>query len=114
MKKGIVLNATDYLLPTEICAMVNVVIDAKNQSLKLCAVDGVDVVSVFCIKWNFQTLHCIYQLERLCVYINENWLESNHFEHNNSFFDTCDNILQEKAKQESKEKKVNFQFSLLS
>ena len=47
LKKGIVLNATDYLLPTEICAMVNVVIDAKNQSLKLCAVDGVDVVS-FC------------------------------------------------------------------
>jgi hypothetical protein len=45
LKKGIVLNATDYLLPTEICAMVNVVIDAKNQSLKLCAVDGVDVVS---------------------------------------------------------------------
>ena len=25
--------------------MVNVVLDAKNQSLKLCAVDGVDVVS---------------------------------------------------------------------
>ena len=48
LKKGVLLNATDYILPTEICAMVNVVIDAKNQSLKLCAVDGVDVVS-FCL-----------------------------------------------------------------
>lgn len=27
------------------CAMVNVILDAKNQSLKLCAVDGIDVVS---------------------------------------------------------------------
>lgn len=26
--------------------MVNVVLDAKNQSFKLCSVDGVDVVSV--------------------------------------------------------------------
>jgi hypothetical protein len=26
------------------CAMVNVILDAKNQSFKLCAVDGVDVV----------------------------------------------------------------------
>lgn len=26
--------------------MVNVILDAKNQSFKLCAVDGVDVVSV--------------------------------------------------------------------
>ncbi|CAG2064346.1 unnamed protein product, partial [Timema podura] len=25
------------------CAMVNVILDAKNQSFKLCAVDGVDV-----------------------------------------------------------------------
>lgn len=25
------------------CAMVNVIIDAKNQSFKLCAVDGIDV-----------------------------------------------------------------------
>ena len=47
LKKGVLLNATDYILPTEICAMVNVVIDAKNQSLKLCAVDGVDVVSYY-------------------------------------------------------------------
>ena len=26
--------------------MINVVLDAKNQSFKLCAVDGVDVVSM--------------------------------------------------------------------
>eukprot|EP00096_Caligus_rogercresseyi_P001756 TRINITY_DN1296_c0_g1_i14.p1 TRINITY_DN1296_c0_g1~~TRINITY_DN1296_c0_g1_i14.p1 ORF type:complete len:414 (-),score=85.81 TRINITY_DN1296_c0_g1_i14:811-2052(-) len=40
LKKGILLNPTDYILPSEICAMVNVVIDAKNQSFKLCSVDG--------------------------------------------------------------------------
>ncbi|XP_071749164.1 calcium-dependent secretion activator isoform X2 [Lepeophtheirus salmonis] len=40
LKKGILLNPTDYILPSEICAMVNVVIDAKNQSYKLCSVDG--------------------------------------------------------------------------
>ena len=45
LKKGILLNPTDYIVPTEICAMINVVLDAKNQSFKLCAVDGVDVVS---------------------------------------------------------------------
>jgi len=43
LKKGILLNPTDYIVPTEICAMINVVLDAKNQSFKLCAVDGVDV-----------------------------------------------------------------------
>lgn len=26
------------------CAMVNVILDAKNQSFKLCTIDGVDVV----------------------------------------------------------------------
>ena len=46
------LNPTDYIVPTEICAMINVVIDAKNQSFKLCAVDGIDVVS-FNIILNF-------------------------------------------------------------
>ena len=46
LKKGILLDATAYVLPNEICAMVNVVLDAKNQSLKLCAVDGVDVVRI--------------------------------------------------------------------
>jgi hypothetical protein len=51
LRKGILLNPTDYIIPTEICAMVNVVIDAKNQSFKLCAVDGVDVVSFREEKW---------------------------------------------------------------
>ena len=45
LKKGILLNPTDYILPTEICAMVNVVLDAKNQSFKLCSIDGADSVS---------------------------------------------------------------------
>ena len=45
IQQGILLNPTAYVLPTEICAMVNVVLDAKNQSFKLCSVDGVDVVS---------------------------------------------------------------------
>ena len=49
LKKGILLNPTDYIVPTEICAMINVVLDAKNQSFKLCAVDGVDVVRLLMI-----------------------------------------------------------------
>ncbi|XP_014678327.1 PREDICTED: calcium-dependent secretion activator 2-like, partial [Priapulus caudatus] len=36
-------KSTDYMVPIGISAMINVVIDAKNQSLKLCAVDGIDV-----------------------------------------------------------------------
>ncbi|XP_046655109.1 calcium-dependent secretion activator-like isoform X6 [Daphnia pulicaria] len=43
LKKGVTFNSTDYVLPAELCAMVNVVLDAKQQSFKLCAVDGVDV-----------------------------------------------------------------------
>ena len=46
LKKGTAFVSTDYVLPAEMCAMVNVILDAKNQSFKLCAVDGVDVVSV--------------------------------------------------------------------
>lgn len=38
-------NVTDYIVPTEMCVMVNVVIETRNQSLKLCTFDGVDVVS---------------------------------------------------------------------
>ena len=44
LNKGILLDATTYVLPSEICSMVNVVLDAKNQSVKLCAADGVDRV----------------------------------------------------------------------
>lgn len=44
LKKGVNFISNDYILPGEICAMVNVILDAKNQSFKLCAVDGIDVV----------------------------------------------------------------------
>ncbi|XP_043234535.1 calcium-dependent secretion activator-like isoform X7 [Amphibalanus amphitrite] len=43
LKKGVGFVSTDYIVPTDMCAMINVILDAKNQSLKLCAVDGVDV-----------------------------------------------------------------------
>merc|ERR1712079_780073 len=42
LSKGILLDATTYIIPVEICSMVNVILDAKNQALKLCA-DGVDM-----------------------------------------------------------------------
>jgi calcium-dependent secretion activator len=45
LKKGFTLNSTDYIVASEMCGMINVILDAKNQSFKLCAVDGVDVVS---------------------------------------------------------------------
>lgn len=45
LKKSVTFISTDYTLPSEICAMVNVILDAKNQSFKLCTIDGVDVVS---------------------------------------------------------------------
>lgn len=48
LKKGVTFISTDYIIPSEMCAMVNVILDAKNQSFKLCAVDGVDVVSIQC------------------------------------------------------------------
>ena len=44
-KKGILLNPTDFIVPTELCVMVNVILDAKKHSYKLCSVDGLDVVS---------------------------------------------------------------------
>lgn len=43
LKKSVTFISTDYIIPSEICAMVNVILDAKNQSFKLCAVDGIDV-----------------------------------------------------------------------
>lgn len=46
LKKSVTFMSTDYILPAEICAMVNVALDAKNQALKLCAVEGVDIVRV--------------------------------------------------------------------
>ena len=50
------LDATGYVIPLEVCSMVNVVLDAKNQSLKLCAVDGVDVVIMIEILMNLYNL----------------------------------------------------------
>ncbi|XP_072402890.1 calcium-dependent secretion activator isoform X7 [Diabrotica undecimpunctata] len=43
LKKSVTFISTDYIIPSEMCAMVNVILDAKNQSLKLCAVDGIDL-----------------------------------------------------------------------
>ena len=48
LKKSVTFISTDYTLPSEICAMVNVILDAKNQSFKLCTIDGIDVVSYHC------------------------------------------------------------------
>ncbi|KAG5668905.1 hypothetical protein PVAND_016818 [Polypedilum vanderplanki] len=43
LKKSVTFISTDYIISTEMCAMVNVILDAKNQSFKLCSVDGIDV-----------------------------------------------------------------------
>lgn len=43
-KTGVPFISTDYIMPTEMCAMVNVMLDAKNQSFKLCSVEGIDLV----------------------------------------------------------------------
>ncbi|CAD7094035.1 unnamed protein product [Hermetia illucens] len=43
LKKSVTFISTDYIIPSEMCAMVNVILDAKNQSFKLCTIDGVDV-----------------------------------------------------------------------
>ncbi|KAJ8941879.1 hypothetical protein NQ318_001732 [Aromia moschata] len=37
------IQRTELHHPSEMCAMVNVILDAKNQSFKLCAVDGIDL-----------------------------------------------------------------------
>jgi hypothetical protein len=44
IKKGVTFNSTDYIIPQEMCAMVNVILDAKNQAFKLCAMDGVGAI----------------------------------------------------------------------
>lgn len=44
-KTGVPFISTDYIMPTEMCAMVNVMLDAKNQSFKLCSVEGIDLVN---------------------------------------------------------------------
>jgi calcium-dependent secretion activator len=46
LKKSVTFISTDYIIPSEMCAMVNVILDAKNQSFKLCTVEGIDVVGI--------------------------------------------------------------------
>ncbi|XP_023165562.1 calcium-dependent secretion activator isoform X5 [Drosophila hydei] len=43
LKKNVAFISTDYIIPTEMCAMVNVILDAKNQSFKLTTIDGIDL-----------------------------------------------------------------------
>ncbi|CAG2109244.1 unnamed protein product [Medioppia subpectinata] len=38
-------TSTDYVVPSEMCAMINVILDAKIQSLKLCTFDGADTMT---------------------------------------------------------------------
>lgn len=60
LKKTVTFISTDYIIPSEMCAMVNVILDAKNQSFKLCAVDGIDVViSLKQIKFNYHHIFLI-------------------------------------------------------
>jgi hypothetical protein len=58
LKKSVTFISTDYIISTEMCAMVNVILDAKNQSFKLCSVDGIDVVSL-CSDNHIQSSHCL-------------------------------------------------------
>lgn len=66
LKKSVTFISTDYIISTEMSAMVNVILDAKNQSFKLCSVDGIDVVSLN----NFSTLSL--PLHDMMIFINEN------------------------------------------
>jgi hypothetical protein len=45
MKKGGLISGTnsDYLLPSECCVMINVLLDCKAQALKLCALNSGDL-----------------------------------------------------------------------
>lgn len=46
LKRGVTFISTDYIIPSEICCMLNVIIDTKTQSFKLCTIDGVDLVRI--------------------------------------------------------------------
>lgn len=37
-------TSTDYIIPTEMCTMINIVLESRNQSLKLCTFSGHDTV----------------------------------------------------------------------
>lgn len=43
-RKGSRWAGTDYIIPSEMCVMINVVIDARNESLILCTFNGHDSV----------------------------------------------------------------------
>ncbi|XKL65805.1 hypothetical protein PGB90_009225 [Kerria lacca] len=43
LKRGVTFISTDYIIPSEICCMLNIILDAKNQAFKLCTIDGVDL-----------------------------------------------------------------------
>lgn len=62
LKKGVTFISTDYIIPSEMCAMVNVILDAKNQSFELCTIDGVDVVTSFSLSFDYTLLfiHSLY------------------------------------------------------
>lgn len=55
LKKTLIFTSTDYVISIEMCAMVNVILDAKNQSFKLCSVDGIDVVSYWLVSQEIGT-----------------------------------------------------------
>lgn len=38
-------SPTEFILPVEMCAQINAVLETRNQSLRLCLFDGVDTVS---------------------------------------------------------------------
>nr|XP_034836731.1 calcium-dependent secretion activator isoform X2 [Maniola hyperantus] len=61
LKKSVSFISTDYILPAEICAMVNVALDAKNQALKLCAVEGVDIYQ-YHAKMDAQIEACLHAM----------------------------------------------------
>ena len=43
-RKGSRWASTDYIIPSEMCTMINVELETKNQSLKLCTFNGHDTV----------------------------------------------------------------------
>ncbi|KAK7576314.1 hypothetical protein V9T40_012600 [Parthenolecanium corni] len=47
LKRGVTFISTDYVLPPEICCMLNVILDAKIQSFKLCTIDCVDMYQFY-------------------------------------------------------------------
>ena len=61
-RKGSRWAGTDYIIPTEMCTMINVVLEAKNQSLKLCTFHGHDTVWIWMNQWIFHWLPYYYEL----------------------------------------------------